>query len=74
VARLRDLLTVHGDGPAAAATCIHGDPAYGTRSSAILRLARDLRASELLVADGRPCTTPHEDRSELLAALPARTP
>ncbi len=73
VARLRELLTVHADGPAAAATCIHGDPAYGTRSSAILRLATDLRASELFVAEGRPCTTPHEDRSTLLAAL-ARTP
>jgi uncharacterized protein with NRDE domain len=72
VARLRELLTVDGDADAAAATCIHADPDYGTRSSAILRLAPDLGASELLVADGRPCTAPHEDRSELLAEL-ART-
>ncbi len=69
VARLRELLTVHGAPGAADATCVHGDPEYGTRSSAILRLAPDLRASELLEADGRPCTTPHEDRSELLTAL-----
>jgi uncharacterized protein with NRDE domain len=65
VSRLRDLLTLHGP----AATCIHGDPAYGTRSSAILRIAADLGASELLVTDGRPCLAPHEDRSALLAAL-----
>jgi uncharacterized protein with NRDE domain len=69
--RLRELLTIHGpDGEAA--TCIHRDPAYGTRSSAVLRLARDLGSSELFVAEGRPCTTPLEDRSDLLAAL-ART-
>lgn len=67
VGHLRDLLTLHA--PAGEATCIHGDPAYGTRSSAILRLAADLGASELLVADGRPCVSPLEDRSSLLAAL-----
>ncbi len=54
------------------ATCIHMDPVYGTRSSAVLRLAADLAASELYAADGRPCTAPLEDRSDLLAAL-ART-
>ncbi|HEX9052962.1 MAG TPA: NRDE family protein [Anaeromyxobacter sp.] len=69
--RLRELLTVHAP-PPERATCIHADPVYGTRSSAILRLAPDLRTSELYVADGRPCVTPHEDRSDLLAAL-ART-
>ncbi len=76
IARLRDLLVVHaadaGPAGAAAATCIHGDPAYGTRSSALLRIAPDLGASELFAADGRPCVTPLEDRSGLLAAL-ART-
>ncbi len=68
VDRLRELLVIHG--PAGtASTCIHGDPAYGTRSSAVLRLAAELGASELFVADGRPCLTPLEDRSALLAAL-----
>ncbi len=68
--RLRELLTHHGAPPPAGdATCIHGDPLYGTRSSAILRLAPDLGASELYLAEGRPCTAPHEDRSELLVAL-----
>ena len=68
VPQLRDLLAVH-DGDLGAGTCIHGDPVYGTRSSAVLRVAADLGASELLVADGRPCATPLEDRSALVAAL-----
>ncbi len=71
VSRLRELLTVHAP-PPERATCIHMDPAYGTRSSAVLRLAPDLHASELYAAEGRPCVAPLEDRSELLAAL-ART-
>ncbi len=71
VPKLREVLTVHAP-PPERATCIHGDPLYGTRSSAVLRLAPDLRASELYVAEGRPCVTPLEDRSDLLATL-ART-
>jgi uncharacterized protein with NRDE domain len=71
--RLRELLTIHAprpDDPAlGTATCLHLDPAYGTRSSFVLRLALRLDASELLTADGRPCTTPYEDRGELLALL-----
>ncbi len=70
--RLRELLVVHAP-PDETATCIHGDPTYGTRSSAVLRLAAELGASELLVADGRPCVSPLEDRTPLLAAL-ARAP
>jgi len=71
--RLRELLTHHGAPPPGGdATCIHGDPVYGTRSSAILRLAPDLGASELYVAEARPCTAPHEDRSDLLTALARR--
>lgn len=70
LARLRELLVHHGaPPPAGPTTCIHADPLYGTRSSAILRLAPDLAASELYVAAARPCTAPHEDRSELLVAL-----
>lgn len=70
VPRLRDLLSVHADRVAPeAATCIHADPVYGTRSSAVLRLATQLGASELFVSDGRPCQSPLEDRSGLLAAL-----
>jgi uncharacterized protein with NRDE domain len=67
-ARLRDLLSIHGP-DRATSTCIHLDPVYGTRSSAVLRLAPDLAASDLYAADGPPCTTPFEDRSPLLAAL-----
>jgi hypothetical protein len=45
------------------------DPLYGTRSSAILRLAPELAASELYTTETRPCLAPHEDRSALLQAL-----
>jgi hypothetical protein len=52
------------------AACIHLDRHdYGTRSATVLRLAPVLSASDLWVADGRPCTSPLEDRSHLLAAL-----
>jgi uncharacterized protein with NRDE domain len=70
--RLREVLAQHA--PAAhEGTCLHLDPLYGTRSAAIVRLASTLAASDLHVTSGRPCTTPLEDRSALLAAL-ARTP
>ena len=68
-ARLREVLSVHR--PGRDGTCIHGEPLYGTRSSAVLRLAATLEASQLLAAEGHPCTSPLEDRSALLAALAA---
>jgi uncharacterized protein with NRDE domain len=71
VPHLRELLAVHGD-RGGAATCIHGDPVYGTRSSAILRVAPDLSASELYETAARPCVAPLEDRSALLGALADR--
>lgn len=67
LAALRRILAVHDAGPAA--TCIHGDPLYGTRSSSVLRLAAALDASELWTCDGRPCTSPFDDRWRLLASL-----
>ncbi len=65
---LRRLLSEHA-GPERVPTCIHAEPVYGTRSSAVLRLAPSLSHSELFVADGPPCVTPLEDRSRLLGAL-----
>jgi uncharacterized protein with NRDE domain len=67
-ARLRELLILHAP-PHPAATCVHQDPRYGTRSAALLRLSPELAHAELYAADGRPCTSPLEDRSALLAAL-----
>lgn len=61
-------------------TCVHTD-GYGTRSSLLLRLARDgARASEepfggddrLLFADGAPCTTSYLDFTPLLRELTQR--
>jgi uncharacterized protein with NRDE domain len=69
-ARLRELLAVHeGAGFPGSATCIHREPLYGTRSSAILRVAARVEGSDLLVADGPPCRAPFEDRGDLVAAL-----
>ena len=67
-ARLRELLASH-EPPPGLGTCIHLGDVYGTRSSAVIRLAPGLRHSELLASDGPPCTTPFEDRSDLLVAL-----
>lgn len=72
VGALRDLLAIHAPSRADA-TCIHLDPAYGTRSSTVLRLAASLEGSELIASDGPPCTSPLEDRAALLMAL-ARSP
>jgi uncharacterized protein with NRDE domain len=73
VPRLRELLTIHApSATTGVGTCIHMDPVYGTRSSAILRLAPELSASELYATDARPCLAPHEDRTALLGALAAR--
>jgi uncharacterized protein with NRDE domain len=67
-ARLRDLLASH-QLPAGPGACIHLGEVYGTRSSAVIRLTPSLDHSELFAADGPPCTTPFEDRSDLLVAL-----
>ncbi len=70
-ARLRELLSAHGE-PPGAYPCLHLGDRYGTRSSFVLRLAPDLGLSELFVADGPPCVAPWEDRSALLGELAAR--
>jgi uncharacterized protein with NRDE domain len=66
--RLRELLTTHSETPWTS-VCIHLDPHYGTRSATVLRLAQSLGQSELFAADGRPCETPLQDQSGLLAEL-----
>lgn len=68
VPRLGEILSSHSE-PPGTAVCIHLDPHYGTRSSTVLRLAASLGHSELYAADERPCQTPLEDRSRLLASL-----
>lgn len=66
--RLREILASHAL-PPGPGVCIHLGEVYGTRSSAVIRLAPDLRHSELYAADGPPCTTVFQDRSDLLVAL-----
>ena len=50
--------------------CVHAGR-YGTRSSALLRLAADPREDRFLFADGPPCETPYEDFTTLLRELGA---
>jgi uncharacterized protein with NRDE domain len=69
--RLRQLLSLHAP-PHPAPTCLHVEPHYGTRSSAVLRLPGVLRLGELYAADGPPCTFPLEDRSALVEGLATR--
>jgi len=60
-----------GDGPRSD-TCIHlGDEAtgYGTRSSTLLWLGEPGARSEWRYADGPPCETAYEDRSDVLHEL-----
>ncbi len=65
---LREVLVQHAPEPREG-TCIHLDPHYGTRSSAILRIAQEVGASDLLVATGHPCTARFEDRADLIASI-----
>ena len=65
---MREQLRRHALPPGRGVWVHYGD-VYGTRSSAVIRLAPALNHSELYAADGPPCTTPFEDRSDLLVAL-----
>jgi uncharacterized protein with NRDE domain len=67
--RLGDLLRLQRD-PPGGGVCIHA-PAlnYGTRSSLVLLLQQNIGESEFLWANGPPCVTKHEDRSDLLRQL-----
>jgi len=67
-ARLRELLSTH-EAAGQAALCIHRQPAYGSRSSAVLRLSAELEHAELYEAEGHPCTAQWQDRSALLQGL-----
>ncbi len=58
----------HGPGGALSPPCVHAG-GYGTRSSTLLRLARDPGANHLSHADGPPCETDFEDHTGLLRAL-----
>lgn len=70
LAELAELCRSHeGEGPLEA-TCIHAG-GYGTRSSALLRLARRPEESRFLFASGAPCNTGYEDLTPLLTELAA---
>ena len=67
--RLANLLRLPGN-PAGTGVCIHAPQFnYGTRSSLILLVANPLPQSQLLWADGPPCTTEYQSRDDLLKEL-----
>lgn len=67
--RLADLLRLHRD-PPGAGVCIHAPKLnYGTRSSLILLLQQRIPEGQFFWANGPPCVTRYEDRSDLLRAL-----
>jgi uncharacterized protein with NRDE domain len=68
---LRALLSEHEANHPFDAVCVHADAlGYGTRSSAVLRLAASGHSeSELWWAEGKPCVTELVDRRDLLRDL-----
>jgi len=66
---LAELCREHDSGSTALHdTCVHAGP-YGTRSSLLFRLDPSGASSQLLYADGPPCTTAYEDFTPLLDEL-----
>lgn len=64
------LLREHREDAPLEGVCIHASAlGYGTRSSSIVALTRELGRSVFLHADGPPCTTAHEDRSSMVRSL-----
>lgn len=57
-----------GPGGPLGSPCVHAG-SYGTRSSTLLRLARDPARTVLRHADGPPCETAHDDHTALLREL-----
>ena len=70
VPALQAMLSRHDERDPLGTICIHLPQFnFGTRSSAILLLARDLAGSRFWWAEGSPCQNPYVERSELVRAL-----
>ena len=68
------ILRIHGGAHPLGGTCVHvPEIGYGTRSSMVLLVAARPDESRLSWAEGNPCSTQYEDRSELLGALARRS-
>jgi uncharacterized protein with NRDE domain len=71
-AALISVLAEHDPADPLSSTCIHLDSLrYGTRSAMILALSADPSASQMLWAEGPPCTTPFAPVTELTSLLRA---
>ena len=70
ILRLQEVLQLHDAQNPVGASCVHvPEWGYGTRSSMVLQLHRELPRSRWLDAPGPPCTTPYRERPDLVAAL-----
>jgi uncharacterized protein with NRDE domain len=69
-ASMEAILKIHGTPHPLGGTCVHiPQLGYGTRSSMVLFAVDPLEDSRMFWAEGNPCSTPYEDRSDLLTAL-----
>ena len=67
---LQQVLMLHDAQNPVGASCVHvPEWGYGTRSSMVLQLHRELARSRWLDAPGPPCTTPYRERPDLISAL-----
>jgi len=67
---LMELLAFHHPDDPFDGTCVHADwLGYGTRSTTLLKLGVEGGGDRLLYADGPPCRTALQDRTELLEGL-----
>ncbi|MCI4361469.1 MAG: NRDE family protein [Thermoplasmata archaeon] len=58
------------EAPSSRPACVHGET-YGTRSSTIVLVPETGGQPRVLVADGRPCSTPFRDESYRWTTVPS---
>ena len=69
-ASIQAIMKIHGGAHPLAGTCVHvPELGYGTRSSMVLFLAERLEDSRMYWAEGNPCSSTYEDRSDMLGAV-----
>jgi uncharacterized protein with NRDE domain len=70
---IQAIMRIHDDAHPLGGTCVHiPELGYGTRSSMVLFVAERLEESRMHWAEGNPCSTPYEDRSQVIEALARR--
>lgn len=69
-ASIQAIMKIHGRVHPLGGTCVHvPERGYGTRSSMVLFVAERLEDSRMCWAEGNPCLSTYENRSDMLADL-----